>query len=134
MCNRIVSRLPLLAVIVIGIVLTWVNTRPVGAQSDTAEEPSVPFSHALGWELYQDNCAQCHGKWGRGADSGPPLLHSYYKRSHHGDAAFFRAIEFGSPQHHWTFGDMPPVDGMTRESAEQVVSFVRWLQIKNGIE
>ena len=127
MSARIVAMFLAAAVIWMGIQLT-------SAQQVEESNPSVPFALAVGLELFQDNCASCHGEWGKGTDTGPPLMHGYYVRSHHGDVAFYRAIEFGSPQHHWAFGDMPPVEGLNRESAEQIVSFVRWLQAENWFE
>ncbi|MBF0381679.1 MAG: cytochrome c [Magnetococcales bacterium] len=84
-------------------------------------------------EIYQEKCSECHGKWARGSDKGPSLLHPFYKPSHHGDESFYRAALFGVRQHHWPFGNMPPVEGMTRKSMEPVVSFLRWWQKENGI-
>jgi len=103
------------------------------AQESDEAEPVVPFSLSLGFDGYRNNCASCHGDWGKGTEQGPPLMHGYYVPGHHGDAAFFRAIESGSPQHHWNFGDMPPVAGVSRDEAKQVVRFIRWLQAENGI-
>ena len=102
------------------------------AQETDEGEPAVPFSLSSGFEAYQSHCADCHGDWGKGTDQGPPLMHGYYVKGHHGDAAFFRAIQSGSPQHHWGFGDMPPVQGVNRETAIQIVKYIRWLQAENG--
>lgn len=75
----------------------------------------------------------CHGQWAEGTDKGPPLIHGYYKPSHHGEAAFYRVILNGSPAHHWAFGDMPPVDCATEDDARKVTEFVRWLQQYKGL-
>lgn len=93
----------------------------------------VPFQYGLGQQKYSDMCAQCHGEWLDGTDKGPPLLHGYYKPSHHSDRAFLRAILQGSAQHHWEFGDMQPVEGATLEDAQQIIPFVRWLQQAEGL-
>lgn len=93
----------------------------------------VPFNLAHGQQKYLRMCTECHGEWGRGTDQGPPLLHDYYKPSHHSDQSFLRAILRGSPQHHWNFGDMPPVDGATVEDARQVIGYVRWLQLAENL-
>lgn len=102
------------------------------AEGDSPPE-GMPFRHALGYEQFQENCAGCHGPDLGGTDQGPPLMHGYYKTSHHSDAAFYRAIRVGSPQHHWNFGDMKPVEGVTEQQAKAIVDFVRWYQRENGL-
>jgi len=103
-----------------------------GPQKITKLE-QVPFKYGLGQQKYAAMCAECHGEWLRGTDKGPPLLHGYYKPGHHGDRAFYGAILKGSQQHHWDFGDMPPVKGATQEDAQQIIPFVRWLQQAEGL-
>jgi hypothetical protein len=39
----------------------------------------------------------------------------------------------GVPQHHWNFGDMPPVLGIKTNEAEAVVRFIRWAQKAMGL-
>lgn len=95
--------------------------------------PKVPFKYALGKDKFQAMCSSCHGKWGGGSEQGPPMLHGYYKPSHHGDAAFYRAALKGVKAHHWSFGDMPPVPGATRQDLDAIVSFIRWLQQEKGL-
>ena len=99
---------------------------PALAVTDAPRE--VPVEHVSGMEGFQSKCAECHGEWAEGTNQGPPLLHPYYLAGHHADPAFYRAILQGSPQHHWVFGDMPPVEGATTEDAKQITDFVRWLQ------
>ena len=94
----------------------------------------VPFQYGLGKNLYEKDCASCHGNWGKGTEKGPPLMHNFYKPSHHGDAAFYRAALSGARAHHWKFGDMPAVEGMTREKMDQIIPYVRWLQEKSGFK
>ena len=100
-----------------------------------AVEPGVgvPFSMGLGQSLYQEKCGSCHGTWGDGSDKGPPLMHKLYVPSHHGDKSFYRAAMQGVQAHHWPFGDMPPVSGITKRALDQIVPYVRWLQRENGI-
>ena len=64
---------------------------------------------------------------------GPPLVHKYYHPGHHGDAAFFQAARNGVRSHHWRFGDMPPVKGLTDADIKAIVRYVRELQKENGI-
>jgi len=100
----------------------------VGAQLRAAEQIVIPFQLGQGQLLYEENCSSCHGIDLTGSDKGPPLLHSFYKPSHHGDKAFYRAALQGVRQHHWEFGDMPPVEGMTQKKMDKVVPYVRYYQ------
>lgn len=97
------------------------------------DQPKTPFIHAKGKNLYQANCSVCHGKWLDGTDQGPPLLHPYYKPSHHGDPSFYRAALKGVKAHHWEFGDMPRISGITRKDMDAVIPFIRWLQQAKGL-
>lgn len=124
----------LVAISLAGIV-AWSAAGQAGeTEHETAAPPEdMPFSHGRGYELFQDNCARCHGAELEGTQQGPPLLHDYYKPSHHSDASFYRAIESGSPQHHWGFGAMPPVAGASEEQAEAIVEYIRWHQREAGL-
>jgi len=93
-----------------------------------ADEVEIPFEMARGQLLYEQYCSSCHGKQLDGSDQGPPLIHPFYKPSHHGDKAFYRAALQGTRQHHWNFGDMKPVEGMTRQKMDRVVPYVRYYQ------
>ena len=90
--------------------------------------PNVPFKYGLGRSKYVDMCSSCHGAWGDGSEKGPPLMHSFYKPSHHPDAAFYRAVLNGVKAHHWNFGNMPPVIGATSKDVDSILPFIRWLQ------
>ena len=88
----------------------------------------------LGLKTYEANCAACHGRNAAGQDGiAPPLVHVIYEPGHHGDESFQRAVARGVPAHHWRFGDMPPVEGLTRRDVAAVVAYVRELQRANGI-
>lgn len=87
-----------------------------------------------GAEVYASSCASCHGADLRGTDKGPSHLSIVYEPSHHGDASFRSAIANGSPQHHWDFGDMDPVDGLSDDDVEAVIAFVRTEQERLGFE
>lgn len=78
-------------------------------------------------------CAECHGRDALGGDGGPPLIHKIYEPSHHGDGAFYRAVQAGVPQHHWGFGNMPAQAGVTRTVVADIVDYVRAAQRQNGI-
>ena len=84
--------------------------------------------------LYATNCAACHGQGGAGSDKGPPLIHKIYEPGHHADASFYRAVSQGVRSHHWPFGDMPPVDGLSDDEVGRIFPYVRELQRAAGIE
>nr|WP_235003867.1 cytochrome c [Jhaorihella thermophila] len=87
-----------------------------------------------GKAAFEAKCAACHGKNASGIEGkGPPLVHKYYHPGHHGDAAFFQAAHNGVRSHHWRFGDMPPVEGLTDADIKAIVRYVRELQKENGI-
>ena len=98
-----------------------------------ASTTPTPTVYLPGATLFNLNCASCHGVRATGTQQGPPLVHQIYEPSHHADASFFRAAEFGTPAHHWGFGDMPPVEGISRADVSLIINYVRWLQREAGI-
>lgn len=93
----------------------------------------VPFKHGLGMKKFKASCAACHGEWAEGTEQGPPLIHGFYKPSHHSDTAFYRAALTGVQAHHWQFGNMPPVEGITRKDMDRIIPYIRWLQKEKGV-
>lgn len=89
---------------------------------------------AEGEELYQANCASCHGSDLRGTNKGPSHLSVIYEPNHHGDEAFRSAIENGAVQHHWPFGDMPRVPGLSESDVDAIIAYVRDVQEREGFE
>ena len=88
-----------------------------------------------GKRMFDANCAVCHGRNAVGRDGlAPPLVHIIYEPSHHGDESFQRAVAVGVRGHHWRFGHMPPIEGLTRADVAMVVTYIRELQVANGIE
>lgn len=96
-------------------------------------EPKVPFVYSIGYQKFQQNCKVCHGKWGEGSKQGPPLMHSFYVPSHHSDDSFYRAALHGVKAHHWQFGDMPKIQGITVKDMDAIIPYIRWLQRDRGI-
>ena len=87
-----------------------------------------------GQKTYDANCASCHGRNAAGQDgTAPPLVHIIYEPGHHGDESFQRAVARGVRAHHWRFGNMPPVEGLSRRDVAAIVAYVRELQRANGI-
>ncbi len=112
--------------------LLILTTSNILAES-SKQKINVPFKFANGMKKYQEMCSVCHGEVLEGTKTGPPLLHPFYKPSHHSDVAFYRAALKGVQAHHWEFGDMPPVPGATKEILDAIIPFVRWYQQEKGL-
>ncbi len=107
-----------------------------GAPLAEVTVPEVLSAKAQSGEIiYDAACASCHGANAAGQDGvAPPLVHRIYEPSHHGDMAFVLAARNGVRAHHWSFGDMPPVEQrMTDAEVGLIVAYVREMQRANGI-
>ncbi len=93
-----------------------------------------PVAKVGGAAIFESKCAKCHGPEAQGTDQGPPLVHKIYEPGHHADVAFYLAVRRGVPAHHWPFGNMPPIEGVSDEDIEQIVAYVRGLQRAAGIQ
>ena len=111
------------------------QARPNGAPMVQVALPDNFSDNAqIGIVAFEAKCAACHGANAAGQDGvAPPLVHKIYEPSHHGDAAFLLAAKNGVRAHHWRFGNMPPVEGLTDGDVKMIVAYVRELQRANGI-
>lgn len=100
--------------------------------ADEGAAPPASADLALGAEVYAQSCASCHGDDLEGTDRGPSHLSIVYEPGHHPDAAFRSAIANGAMQHHWGFGPMPPVEGLTDDEVDAVIAFIRSEQERRG--
>lgn len=117
------------------LVFFGVSSLPASAQTFQIPKPSPGLmpNPATGKALYEKNCAACHGIDLKGSDKGPPFLHRVYEPSHHGDVAFQLAAKNGVRAHHWKFGDMKPVPGVTPDEVAHITAYIRAAQRKAGI-
>ena len=141
MPKKLTDRLYLVAIavaVVVGVVgwMQWFDDDH--AHSDGAAAtltiPALSADAAAGQALFEENCIACHGKHATGSEQGPPLVHRIYEPNHHGDVSFLRAVLYGVRAHHWPFGDMAPVEGVSQEDVAKITRYVRELQRANGIE
>ena len=95
--------------------------------------PPLSAEEKEGNKLFEENCIACHGRHATGSDQGPPLVHRIYEPNHHGDIAFQLAVKRGVRSHHWQFGDMAPVEGVSDNDVRRITLYVRALQRANGI-
>jgi mono/diheme cytochrome c family protein len=93
----------------------------------------MPAELAKGEVLFNTHCATCHGQRAAGTDHGPSFLSNIYEPNHHADASFQLAVRNGVRSHHWPFGNMPPIDGVSEADVNDIVGYIRWLQRQAGI-
>ena len=119
----------------------WVGTSQANTDAPTTGRemvsvtvPDLSIDAQVGQVAFEENCRVCHGPNAAGqVGSGPPLVHKIYEPSHHGDISFLRAAQYGVKAHHWRFGDMPPVEGITATQVAAIITYIRELQRANGI-
>lgn len=116
---------------VLGIALAVSSIAACSSSDGEAAAPSEGLVER-GAEVYATQCASCHGEDLQGTDRGPSHLSVVYEPSHHPEAAFRSAIRNGSPQHHWEFGPMPPIPGLSDDEIDAVIAFVRSEQQRRG--
>ncbi len=111
------------------------------AQSSPAPSPAISVSTAVslpaefqeGETKFHTFCSGCHGPRGQGTNNGPPLVHKIYEPTHHADMAFQQAAARGVRAHHWKFGNMPKIEGVTPKDVTHIIGYIRWLQRQAGI-
>ena len=68
-----------------------------------------------------------------GTNQGPTLIDRIYHPGHHGDFSIRNAVSQGVQQHHWGFGDMAPVAGLSSDDVEKIICYIRETQRTAGI-
>lgn len=96
---------------------------------------SLSANAQLGKRIFDAKCSVCHGENAAGQNGvAPSFILQIYQPGHHSDLAFVRAAKYGvRAPHHWDFGDMPPVEGITDGEVKLIANYVRELQRANGI-
>ena len=108
---------------------------PTSAIVEIMVPESLSANAQIGKAAFEAKCSVCHGINAVGQTGvAPPLVHKIYEPSHHSDESFQSAVSNGVRQHHWPFGNMLPVEGLTREDVTMIIAYVRELQRANGIK
>ncbi len=121
------------AVIIAVSALFFIVPRSARQTGGTAGPAVSNIDLAKGRELFGKNCMACHGPGAKGSGKGPPLVHRTYEPNHHANAAFYIAVQRGVRQHHWAFGNMMPVPGVSQADVGLIIGYVRNLQKEAGI-
>lgn len=110
-----------------------------GCNGDSKPSPpavtaaKTPEEFGKGEAAFNRYCSVCHGVAAAGSDHGPTFIDRIYEPNHHGDPAFLLAPRNGVRAHHWNFGDMPKIEGVSDDDLQQIVGYIRWLQRQAGI-
>lgn len=139
--NWLVSFLVLCAVVAISLGIRHYrsagqvdNGKPGKPINSAVIVPSFNSLEEQGETLFNANCATCHGQNAAGQEGvAPPLVHLIYEPNHHSDKSFQLAAKLGVRQHHWPFGNMPPVENITEDEVQKIIAYVRALQKANGV-
>ena len=102
-------------------------------QQVSVTRPALSATAQAGEEVFNAHCSLCHGMNAEGTVQGPTLIDSIYKPGHHSDFSIRTAVRQGVRQHHWSFGDMPPVSGVSSDDVEEIICYIREMQQANGI-
>jgi mono/diheme cytochrome c family protein len=100
----------------------------------TDRTDATPPSSRSGEALYRQSCSSCHGVDLRGTNEGPSQLSVVYEPNHHPDDSFRGAIAQGVSAHHWNFGDMEPIIGLSATEVDAIIQYVRDRQTEDGFE
>ena len=96
--------------------------------------PELSAAAQAGKKQFEVSCVACHGANAAGQKGvGPPLVHIIYEPNHHGDQSFYRAVRYGVRAHHWRFGNMPAIEGVSQSQVADIIIYVRELQRANSI-
>ena len=104
-----------------------------GAGNATGNSGGPSAKMRQGEIAFNARCVVCHGVNAVGTALGPPLAHRIYEPGHHQDFAIRNAIRNGVTAHHWQFGDMPPVPGVSDADVAAIICYVRAVQREAGI-
>ncbi|WP_424984286.1 c-type cytochrome [Maritalea sp. S77] len=135
--NKNTLLIALAVIIAIG-AFAYIRMQPNNSTGNAMVEvqsPRLDEQQMVGKELFDANCAACHGENAAGRDGiAPPLIHDIYKPSHHADIAFVLAAQNGVRAHHWPFGNMPAIETVDEKDVLSIIEYIRALQVANGIE
>ena len=126
----------LLASVLVLTAIAACNAEPTPAPDiPTPAAPGSDLSNSAiaGKQAFDANCALCHGADVMGTATGPPLIDRIYEPGHHNDFSIRSAVRNGVPAHHWWFGNMPPVPGVSDAAVDNIICYIRELQLANGI-
>jgi mono/diheme cytochrome c family protein len=130
---RVLTSLPRPMLCLLVVVFCAACESQAGKEAAPPAAGATPPEFQPGEAKFTAHCAACHGARAVGTAQGPPLVHKIYEPNHHADIAFQRAALNGVRAHHWDFGNMPKIDGISPDDIDQIIKYIRWLQRQAGI-
>ena len=115
-----------------GLVAVFVLLMTVGCGGNGGSQQGTADAVQAGETLFNANCSACHGVGAVGTNQGPPLIDRTYHPGHHNDFSIRNAIKNGVRSHHWDFGNMLPVAGVSEDDAEKIICYIRDTQLASG--
>jgi mono/diheme cytochrome c family protein len=103
-------------------------TAPIDRPPSYIELRNLTPLALAGKQLYDQECAECHGSDGSGTLKGPSLKHRAYRSKNLSRKDFHRAVVEGAPANRWTFGDMPGSPHLSFNEVELIARYVREVQ------
>jgi hypothetical protein len=85
------------------------------------KEPKMTQRLKLGKFNHHTYCASCN------------FISRIYHPGHHGDKSFYIAAKRGVRAHHWPFGNVKPVRGVSDVQITTIAEYVRAIQQANGL-
>ncbi len=126
--NRYVGRLFAYSLVAVFVLLMM-----AGCGGNGGSQQGTTDAVQAGEKLFNTNCSVCHGVGAVGTKQGPPLIDRTYHPGHHNDFSIRNAIKNGVRAHHWDFGNMLPVAGVSEDDAEKIICYIRDAQLASGI-
>lgn len=118
-------------VVVVAVVVVVVVLAGGGDDEPAASTPEARL--AQGEELFQANCATCHGQDLQGTFVGPPLLHEIYGPDQLADDDIRAAVANGVTPKNWDFSGMPAFPKLDTDDVEALIAYVRSSQRAAGM-
>lgn len=121
-------------VVVVAVVAVVVVVVVVAGSGDDEPAASTPEARlAQGVEVFDANCATCHGEDLLGTFVGPPLLHEIYAPDRLADDDIRAAIANGVTPKNWDFSGMPAFPGLSTDDVDALIEYIRSSQRAAGL-
>lgn len=100
----------------------------------TVTVPELNVAQTRGREIFNGTCATCHGIDAIGdTDTGPPLMHPYYRMETLPSDMVRRAIILGKAQDKWKYGHMPAQIKLSENEISDVVKYFDAMRENNSL-
>lgn len=119
-------------VVIIVVAVVVVVVALAGSGDEPARStPEARLTH--GEELFDAQCATCHGPDLAGTFVGPPLLHEIYAPDQLADDDIRAAVANGVTPTNWNFSGMPAFPNLDTDDVEALITYIRSSQRAAGL-